>query len=362
MCPVENRPRLYADAWPAYKPYPLEAKLKILFSSYPFSPSVGGIETVSQLLAAEFVRRGHEVKLVTKTLQPDGIAYPFEVIRGPSAATRLSLARWSEIVFHNNISLQAAWPLIFFRRPWVITHATWIARLDGTLGWHDHLKRFLLRFSTNISVSRSIAENLPVSSIVISNPYRDDLFRRIDTAPRDIEIVYLGRLVSDKGVDLLIHALALLKEDGMTPRLTIAGAGPEEQALKALTIQLGLSEQIDFVGAQVGETLARLLNQHKIMAVPSRWAEPFGIVALEGIACGCVIVGSDAGGLPEAMGPCGLAFPNGNISMLAAQLRRLLTDADLMENRRTAAAKHLPHFTARQVAATYLELFNGLIQ
>ncbi len=229
------------------------------------------------------------------------------------------------------------------------------------MGWQDRLKRCLLKFATNISISRAIADDLAVPSTIIGNPYREEIFFRMDNVARDIDLVYLGRLVSDKGLDLLLRALVLLKNEGLTPHLTIAGVGPEEQALKALTAELQIESQVQFAGPQTGEALARLLNRHRIMVVPSRWAEPFGIVALEGIACGCAVIGSEAGGLAEAIGPCGITFPNGNISALASGLRQLLVDDDLTDRLRAAAATHLPKFTARNVADSYLNLFRAAI-
>jgi glycosyltransferase involved in cell wall biosynthesis len=89
--------------------------------------------------------------------------------------------------------------------------------------------------------------------------------------------------------------------------------------------------------------------------VPSRWQEPFGIVALEGIASGCVVVGSAEGGLAEAIGPCGLTFPNGNAPALAHALSRLLNDSAECDRLRQAASAHLARFTPRHVAGLYLD-------
>jgi glycogen synthase len=174
---------------------------------------------------------------------------------------------------------------------------------------------------------------------------------------RDGDLVFLGRLVSDKGADTLLRALGELKAAGLQPRLSIVGSGPEEEMLRALSAELGLEAQVTFAGAQSGEPLARLINAHRIMVVPSRWAEPFGIVALEGIACGCVVVGSSGGGLPDAIGPCGLCFPNGDSSALAAALRRLLTEQGLIAHFRAGAAAHLARHTTRAVAGEYLRVF-----
>lgn len=77
------------------------------------------------------------------------------------------------------------------------------------------------------------------------------------------------------------------------------------------------------------------------MVVPSLWDEPFKIVALEGIACGCVVVGSKGGGLKDAIGPCGLTFDNGDVAGLTAQLINLLANLDQLTAYRKKAKEHL---------------------
>ena len=333
--------------------------MKILLSSYAFYPNIGGIESVSELLAAEFVRLGHEVRILTQTPGEDRGGWGFEVLRKPSARALLQAVRWCDVFFHNNISLQSLWPLLLVRRPWVVAHQTWITRLDRTLDWRDRLKRLLLRFAAaNVSISRAVAASLPVASQIIPNPYRDDLFYRMPEVVREKDLVFLGRLVSDKGADLLLEAVKLLREGGLTAGLTLVGSGPEEDALKALAQSLGVASQIEFVGPKRGVQLARILNAHRVMAVPSRWAEPFGIVALEGIACGCVVIGSQEGGLPDAIGPCGATFPNGDAPALASVLRETLTCGGRLEQLQTGAPEHLAHHTAHAVASAYLEIFH----
>ncbi len=336
--------------------------MKILLSSYAFYPNIGGIESVSELLAAEFVRLGHEVRIMTQTPGADREGWGFEVLRKPSARELFQAVRWCDVFFHNNISLQSLWPLLLVRRPWVVVHQTWITRLDRSLAWQDHLKRFLLRGATNVSISRAVAESIPVTSQIIPNPYRDDLYYRMPEVAREKDLVFLGRLVSDKGADLLLEAVKLLREGGLAPGLTIIGSGPEEAALKALAQTLGVAEQIDFVGPKSGAELARILNAHRVMVVPSRWAEPFGIVALEGIACGCVAVGSQEGGLPDAIGPCGATLPNGNAPALAAAIRETLTRAGRLEQLQAGAPEHLARHTAHAVATAYLEIFHRALR
>lgn len=332
--------------------------MKILFTSYPFSPELGGIETVSALLAPEFVRAGHEVKLVTKTREEDGRSWPFEVVRDPGPGTLFKLTRWCDVVFQNNISLELAWPLLWVRHPWVIAHQTLPDHLRSANSWKPRLKKSLLRFAHNTSISRSVAEALPVSSTVVANPYDPEIFKPWLGIERKRELAYLGRLVSDKGVDVLIGALAELRQRGMSPKLTIIGSGPELNRLQEMAVHLQIENQVEFVGPKTGVTLAQALNAHQIMVIPSRWAEPFGVVALEGIACGCGVVASRTGGLPEAVGPCGLLVEPGNCIALADALTTALTQVDFREECQREAPTHLAHFIPSDIARRYLELFS----
>jgi glycogen synthase len=195
---------------------------------------------------------------------------------------------------------------------------------------------------------------------VIGNPYDDLVFRLIPNVARGKSLIFVGRLVSDKGIDLLLRALKLLQNDNLFPELTIVGSGPDETELRRLSQDLGLDQQITFVASRSGVPLAEMLNQHRIMVVPSRWAEPFGIVALEAIASGCAVVGSEQGGLKEAIGPCGLTFENGNIAALASQLKRLLADPNSLSDLRQNADQHLAKFKSDAVVAAYLRIMRKL--
>ncbi len=395
--------------------------MKILMSSHLFPPSVGGIERVGWLLARGFAELGHEVRVVTQTpaggqgncgvaplarkirtpLEPltacsrrreeaeEGqetldpppdvggghgdnwsaepprlslVARAPEVVRRPSWTELVRAVRWCDLYLHNNISLQTAWPLLFARRPWVLVHHTWIARVNGTLGWRDHLKRLAARWGFSITVSTAMGRALPVSSIVLPNPYDDELFQELPGVERDQELIFVGRLVSDKGADVLIEALAKLRQQNLTPRLTLVGDGPAAARLKALAYERGVKPQITFAGAKTGLELVELLNRHRIMVVPSRWQEPFGLVALEGIACGCVVVGSSGGGLPEAIGPCGVTFPNGNSERLAEALGDLLRNPAALDGYRAPARAHLRPHQRKHVAQAYLTVFQNLLQ
>jgi glycosyltransferase involved in cell wall biosynthesis len=231
-----------------------------------------------------------------------------------------------------------------------------MTRVNGGRGWQDHLKRALLFRCSHIAVSRMVAADLPVKSIVIADPFEPGEFTDPGDAIRDQDIVFLGRLVSDKGCDLALRALALLKQEGLAFSFTVIGDGPEMPALKQMTVQFGLADQVKFMGT-VREGRGEIVARHKIMVVPSIWEEPFGVVALEGIAAGCAVVTSQGGGLPEAVGPCGVLFPNGDVAALASALKDLMTIPSLREQLIARRNEHLEDFQPEVVAKRYMEVF-----
>lgn len=331
--------------------------MKILFSSHVFYPNIGGLETVSLLLAREFTHAGHQVKLVTQTCkkepEPD---FPFDVLRRPLPSRLLRLTTWADVVFHNNISLRTAWPLLLIKRPWVIAHHVWIPRNGGLWSWKGWLKHWAIRKATGIAISKAIASDFSTSCRVIPNPYDDKVFRILPDILRDKDLVFVGRLITDKGVDLLLRSVAVLKVRGLMPSLTIVGGGPEEIRIKELALDLGINRQVVFAGVKRDEELAKILNGHRIIVVPSLCLESFGMVALEGIACGCAVVGSEGGGLKEAIGPCGYTFPNGNVRALSACLEELLTHPKLVENFRYRVDAHLSSYRSQAVVSAYLQV------
>src|ERR1700730_4284527 len=330
--------------------------MKILFSSYLFYPSVGGIESVSRVLAEKVAAAGNDVHVIT---QSPGNVVPganYKVTRRPSIAQLFALLRWCDLFFQNNISLRSLIPALILRKPTLVVHQTWLQDTRGGIGWHNRLKQWFLRRVTNVAISKALADRLNTRSVVIGNPYDVTVFRIVPNLPRDKNLVFLGRLVSDKGADLLLRALKLLQNDNLFPDLTLVGSGPEEKDLQRLATELGVDRQLTFAGQKSGSAITEISNRHRILVVPSRWEEPFGIVALEGIACGCIVVGSERGGLKEAIGPCGLTFENGNVRALADQLKRLLNDSSLQAKLRDHATKHLAKFQSDVIAAAYLQL------
>jgi glycosyltransferase involved in cell wall biosynthesis len=325
---------------------------------------VGGIETLADVLASHWSEQGHVVEIITDVPAAPQRDPPreFAVHHRPHHYKILAIMRRSDLVLQQNISLKAIWPAAFTQAKFVASHHGWYRPPRGGDSQRERFKRWLARkLPANISCSHAVRDALGCGGVVIPNPYDDVKFVNHGAA-REREIVVVGRLVSDKGVDVLINALRRMREHGVRPRATIVGDGPERRPLESLVAQCGLEQQVAFLGNLGHDELPRLLNAHQIMVVPSRWNEPFGIVALEGAACGCVVVGSSGGGLPEAIGPCGMTFPNGDDEALASILTILLAEPERLDGYRQAAPAHLAKHRADVVAGQYLDYFQSLVE
>ena len=345
-------------------------RLKILFLSHRFFPDVGGIEVNSEILAQAFHHAGHTVRLLTWTKDTSVKQFSFEVLRQPSLLTLVQQHMWADVVYENNPCLRLSWPALFLNKPVVTALRTWVSRTNGEMHWQDKLKlRWLSRARRVIAVSDSVRKRCWPSATVIPNPYRADVFKNSSAADVKRGFVFLGRLVSDKGADLAVRALYKLYningDKGNSSsysdyRLTVVGDGPERKKLETLAEELGLTPHIFFAGVLQGDDLVTCLNQHKYLLVPSVWEEPFGNVALEGMACGCLPIVSDGGGLPEAVGDAGLVFSRNNLNELTSCILNLLQDKRLEEGIRTAAANHLQAHRPDVIARRYLRVIESV--
>jgi glycosyltransferase involved in cell wall biosynthesis len=184
-----------------------------------------------------------------------------------------------------------------------------------------------------------------------------DLFvPRPRPAGRPVRIGFVGRLVEQKNVDALVRAFAPLAGPA---ELVITGRGPCEESLRALAAALGVSERTRFIGALESAEVAPAMADLDVLVLPSRttpnWAEQFGRVLVEAMACEVAVVGSSSGEIPRVIGEPALVFPEGDVTALCAILRRLVEHPDeRAEFARRGRARALALYTQQHIAdATY---------
>jgi glycosyltransferase involved in cell wall biosynthesis len=140
-------------------------------------------------------------------------------------------------------------------------------------------------------------------------------------------IVFIGRLIERKGCDLLLQAYSKLKENGYNDRLVIIGDGPEQEKLIQLASQLGILDDIDFLGARTPQEIVRYLNCALVSVMPSRY-EGLGLVAVEAIACGCISITSDLPEIQDIFENSTYQFKSGDIEDLSSKIQYVLKNKD----------------------------------
>ncbi len=181
------------------------------------------------------------------------------------------------------------------------------------------------RASAVVACSRWLSHELAANGIEARwSPWPTDppgaAFRR-ERAATPL-FVFAGRLTREKGVDLLLHALARVRERVPDARLRIVGDGPLRPALERLTTELGMRDAVELTGwLPLGRIDDQLADAWALVA-PSLWAEPLGLTAVEAVVRGIPAVVSATGGLAETVadGVSGLLFPNGDVGALADRL------------------------------------------
>jgi len=338
--------------------------MRILFLCHRFYPDIGGTEFNSEFLAKSFHDFGAEVHLLTWTKETGEKSFPFQIIRSPSIKILIDEHKWADLIFENSPTLRLSWPNYFMRKPSAIVLNTWFfsrKRIGPVL---SKIKKFWLsKASTVIAVSNAIKDKCWPNAIVIHNAYNDKLFVNYTNTVNRHGFVFLGRLVSDKGADFAISAIHSLMTKNVLaekPFLTIIGTGPDLNKLKDQVTYLKLQDYVSFTGVLTGSKLVAKLNEHKYLLVPSIWEEPFGIVALEGMACGCYPIVADSGGLGEAIGDCGFRFCRGSFVDLVEKMLIVIQDKSLIDNFYVKSNVHLKSHTMKTVATKYFEVLQSI--
>ena len=149
-----------------------------------------------------------------------------------------------------------------------------------------------------------------------------------DGSPRaPAELLFVGRLVAGKGLDILLHALPEIRQRHPAVRLTVVGTGPERARCEALARQPGVAGAVAFAGAVAHRELPAYYRRAALLVLPSR-AEGFGLVAVEALGCGCPVAASDLPALREVLldGQIGALFRPDDPRDLAETVCRLLGD------------------------------------
>ena len=357
--------------------------MKLLLYSHSFAPNVGGIETIVMSLATGLTelrtvdnRLRFQVTVVTETPGGDfdDSALPFSVARQPSLLTLWRLTREAEVV---HLAGPALLPLVLAwlaRKPVALEHHGYqaicpngllVLQPDASIcpgnfqagrygkcvrcqaaemSWLRSLMSLLLMFPRNM-LARRVACNIAVSQHVlerISLPSSRVVYHGVDTAtapagvseipasPAPLRFAYVGRLVAEKGLPVLLEAAALLKREKREFALLLIGDGPQRPQLEAMIQRYELRDCVHITGFLEGAALIKKLESVHVVIMPSTWEEAAGLAAMEQMMRGRLVIASEVGGLAETVGDAGLLCRPGDAADLAQCMREALQDRSLV--------------------------------
>jgi glycosyltransferase involved in cell wall biosynthesis len=375
--------------------------LRILEVVVRFFPYVGGVENTVLHLSRELVRKGHQVRVVCADepsggpAEVDGIGVVRLPYRGKIGNTNLSWGLLDALRREEADVIHAHMPTAWFadgagivaeekKIPLVLSYNNDLVGpgLKGVIGaaYNRWFLPRLLRRSTRIVTSNpgygEFSPHLrPFSSKIEHIPWGVDA-KTFSPAPfpqgpeRIVGfLAILDRHHRYKGLDELLHALAILRAgtgpnapNGHPVRLRVGGSGEELPRYRALAAELGVADQVDFLGFVPHEGLADFFRSCHLFALPSTDGsqEGFGLVLLEAMACGRPVLTTPVVGMARDIETAGAGFlvPPRDAAALSVALSGLIHDeARLHEIGRRGRSLVEERFTWRAIAGRYEALF-----
>lgn len=208
-----------------------------------------------------------------------------------------------------------------------LTPQSWVLRITQKALW----KRWRDCIDSMVAVSGSVRQKLTDDGL----PIQEVIWNGVPLvpAPRVLSAtptaVFAGRLVSEKGVDILLHAFALVRRQIPSAELWIAGEGNERARLERLIDELNLRSSVSMLGFLARDEMERKFSRAWVQLIPGRWEEPFGMVIAEAMMRGTAVVASALGGALDLVehNISGLLVPPGDVVALSDALAAVLADS-----------------------------------
>ncbi len=368
--------------------------MKILIYSHFFPPSVGGVEKTTVLLARYLHEEGEKVSVVTRTLAKDPPDFPFQVVRNPSFRQLALDIRRCDIVHLQGFVLLPFFLAKANGKPVVWVHHGYDLTCPKQIGWNDgsdtsfrfsqcakcllrdhspietlglmmllRLKRLFKRFAdTHAAPSQYLLNREGLKGEVVPNAVDTQLYSPGPDEKVYGRILFVGRLIEEKGVAVLLRAFDRLTKRGGNYTLEIVGDGYELQGLRRAVAKSGLERRVIFAGSVAEAELLTKIRRASVVCAPTLNAEPFGIVGLEAMSCATPLVASGRGGFVEYSKGTAFLVPPGDEEALAKALEEA-TSRSRSADRAQAGRQHVVDcYDYRVVGARYLQLYRELVR
>ncbi|MDF5716698.1 MAG: glycosyltransferase [Rhizonema sp. NSF051] len=182
----------------------------------------------------------------------------------------------------------------------------------------------------------------------------------------EFHIGFLGRLVPEKGVDIIFAAVRELQQQGLKCRIVLCGSGVGEEALKQEAQKQQVADLVIWRGSVTHHKAPEEISKFDVLVLPSRttetWKEQFGHVLIEAMAMGVPVIGSNSGEIPNVIGRADLIFPEGDSQALAAILERMIRQPEWQEETgRYGMTRVNQHYTHERIAERLIILWQKLL-
>ena len=356
--------------------------MRVLLYCHHFAPGSGGLATFSDSLASTLGPLGVTVRLATASGQIPGAERPWAIHWSVTARELIRLCRWADVVHVNGYRAAVIVAARLARRPLVWTHHEYSFCPTGLGWWQGRDRSFsppqcwaCLRdrgFGYRAAVRRiaatgaRMASRRLVDAHTTTTHYMRDRLKLASavviplgvTPPSQLDdasakkrdgftVVYAGRLIREKGVDVAIHAIAEARRQGSNVRLEVIGDGPERSALEDLARRELADGVCTFLGSMEPDLVLARMRLADAVIVPSVWSEPAGFVVLEAMAVGVPVVAADAGGSLRsraAPGPSSQGRTRAHSHELWLNLPRILQALVPMVHEGEKSQQHIPQW------------------
>ena len=332
---------------------------KICIYTTQFFPTYGGIEFFVHYLSEELINQNFEITIVTNNLKKHNLRTKYKVIRTNSIIEKIKIFKKNNFVILINLNFSGLIPIILSRKKFLINHHInyEFKSLNKKINYLNFLKVFLTIFFKNICVSNYVSRKILGKSKIIHNFYNDNFFKKLNFEKKG-DFIFCGRLVDQKGVVIIIEAIKILKKRFKSITCSIVGDGPELNKLKKLVKKYSLQKNIQFYGKKNNFTVSKIMNRHRCALIPSIWEEPYGIIALESLACCDHVISSNKGGLPEAINKYG-TLTKPTISNFSKHMYLFLKKKKKLKlNKKMKKEKYLKNHSIKNVVKKYINFIN----
>jgi glycosyltransferase involved in cell wall biosynthesis len=390
--------------------------MKLLIYAHRWAPETGGVETITAALARAISADDAAWKVTLATRTPasemSDLDLPFRVVRRPKIGSLAQLVKGADLV---HLAGPALLPLILsivHRKPVVIEHhgfqticpngqlliATTRMPCPGSgyfmAGGHAEclkcnraegawasFRLWALTFARRWLSGRAAANIVPTAWLgtLLRLPRMvtvhhglvkiegqasnrgEDRVTDNRTSPT-VTFAFNGRLVTTKGVQTLLEAARQLKSRGLAFQLRFVGDGTDRARLEALAGEYQLEDTVRFLGYLSGAPLETALQAADAILMPSLGGEVFGLVALENMMRGKLVVVSDIGALAEVVGDAGLTCATGDVEAWASCMERLIRNPGLcVELGRRARERAQKYFSIQQMIAGHMSVYSEVL-